>query len=85
MRRAGAAVLNRTLKEVSATRRVAPFCTARVIAAELHGAQPYIVSEYADGLSLRRAVAERGPYGPAELHRLAAGVPTALTAIHLAG
>ncbi|AQZ63414.1 High-affnity carbon uptake protein Hat/HatR [[Actinomadura] parvosata subsp. kistnae] len=75
----------RFVKEVAATRKVAPFCTARVIAAELHGAQPYIVSEYVDGLSLRRAVAEGGPYGPAELHRLAAGVATALTAIHLAG
>ncbi|MFB4274306.1 protein kinase [Nonomuraea sp. MTCD27] len=75
----------RFVKEVAATRRVAPFCTARVIDAELDGAQPYIVGEYVDGPSLRRAVDERGPYEGAELHRLATGVATALTAIHLAG
>ncbi|SDM12379.1 serine/threonine-protein kinase [Nonomuraea jiangxiensis] len=74
----------RFAKEVAAAERVAGFCTARVIAADLGAAEPYIVSEYVDGPSLHRAIAERGPYSPAELHRLATGIATALTAIHMA-
>ncbi|MEU8273200.1 WD40 repeat domain-containing serine/threonine-protein kinase [Microbispora bryophytorum] len=72
----------RFAKEVAAARRVAPFCTARVIAADLEGPQPYIVSEFVAGPSLRAAVARDGPYGPEELHRLATGIATALAAIH---
>ncbi|KAB8180395.1 WD40 repeat domain-containing serine/threonine protein kinase [Microbispora catharanthi] len=72
----------RFAKEVAAARRVAPFCTARVIAADLEGPQPYIVSEFVAGPSLRAAVARDGPYGPGELHRLATGIATALAAIH---
>nr|SBO96260.1 Tyrosine protein kinase:Serine/threonine protein kinase [Nonomuraea gerenzanensis] len=75
----------RFAKEVAATRKVAPFCTARVIAAEPDAPQPYLVSEYVDGPSLQRAVTELGPFGPIELHSLATGVATALTAIHRAG
>ncbi|MEV0592567.1 WD40 repeat domain-containing serine/threonine-protein kinase [Nonomuraea cavernae] len=75
----------RFVREVAAARQVAPFCTAQVIAADLEAAQPYIVSEYVDGPSLSRAVRERGPYGSVELHRLATGVATALTAIHRSG
>ncbi|WP_219471625.1 serine/threonine-protein kinase [Nonomuraea rhizosphaerae] len=74
----------RLAKEVAAAGRVAAFCTARVLAADVDGAHPYIVSEYVDGPSLRRAVQERGPYGPIELHNLAIGAATALTAIHMA-
>ncbi|MEU7882390.1 WD40 repeat domain-containing serine/threonine-protein kinase [Microbispora bryophytorum] len=72
----------RFAKEVAAARRVAPFCTARVIAADLEGPQPYIVSEFVAGPSLRAAVARDGPYGLEELHRLATGIATALAAIH---
>jgi hypothetical protein len=74
----------RFAKEVAAARRVSPFCTARVLAAELEAAQPYIVSEYVGGPSLRRAVERDGPYAPDEVYRLATGVATALTAIHQA-
>ncbi|MGW5265813.1 protein kinase domain-containing protein [Microbispora sp. NPDC004025] len=72
----------RFAKEVDAARRVAPFCTARVIFADLEGPRPYIVSEFVAGPSLRAAVARNGPYGPEELHRLATGIATALAAIH---
>ncbi|HEY7173577.1 MAG TPA: serine/threonine-protein kinase, partial [Micromonosporaceae bacterium] len=41
--------------------------------------------EYVDGPSLAEVVAERGPLTPANLHGLAIGVATALTAIHGAG
>ncbi|MEV0164410.1 WD40 repeat domain-containing serine/threonine protein kinase [Nonomuraea fuscirosea] len=74
----------RFAKEVAAAERVAGFCTARVIAADVAAAEPYIVSEYVDGPSLRRAIAERGPLDQAQLHRLGTGIVTALTAIHMA-
>src|ERR1700737_4487310 len=40
-------------KEFSAARRVQPFCTTRILDADVDGATPYIVSEYVDGPSLR--------------------------------
>ncbi|MBO3749777.1 protein kinase [Streptosporangiaceae bacterium NEAU-GS5] len=82
---AGAELRRRFAKEVEATRSVSQFCTARVLAVELDGARPYIVSEYVAGPSLRRAVETGGPYGMDDLYRLATGVATALTAIHEAG
>lgn len=48
----------RTEKEATATRRVASFCTARVIDVGSDAAGPYIVSEYVDGPSLRQALRE---------------------------
>ncbi|TQS19108.1 serine/threonine-protein kinase [Microbispora sp. KK1-11] len=73
-------------REATAARRVAPFCTARVIDARLEGDQPYIVSEYVEGPSLRRAMRQEGRrFGGDDLHRLATGVVTALAAIHDAG
>ncbi|MGW5688417.1 WD40 repeat domain-containing serine/threonine protein kinase [Nonomuraea sp. NPDC003754] len=72
-------------KEIAAARRVAPFCTARVLDADLEGARPYIVSEYVDGPSLREAVTRDGPYSGDALRRLAIGIATAMAAIHDAG
>ncbi|WP_433224979.1 protein kinase domain-containing protein [Microtetraspora malaysiensis] len=74
----------RFAKEAAAARRVAPFCTARVIEADLDAPLPYIVSEYVGGPSLRRAVELDGPYEEDRLYRLATGVATALAAIHQA-
>ncbi|WP_433355195.1 WD40 repeat domain-containing serine/threonine protein kinase [Microtetraspora malaysiensis] len=74
----------RFAKEADAARRVAPFCTARVIEADLDASLPYIVSEYVGGPSLRRAVELDGPYEEDRLYRLATGVATALAAIHQA-
>ncbi len=51
----------RFLREVAATRQVAPFCTARVIDVDMANDQPYIVSEYVDGLSLDELVRHEGP------------------------
>src|SRR4051794_32498058 len=39
----------RFVKELAAARRVAPFCTAQVLDADINSDQPYIVSEYVDG------------------------------------
>ncbi|MFD9945110.1 protein kinase [Nonomuraea sp. NPDC059023] len=70
-------------KEADAARRVAAFCTARVVEVDL--GVPYIVSEFVPGRTLREVVAEAGPYEGEGLHRLAVGVATALAAIHRAG
>ncbi|HEX4816873.1 MAG TPA: serine/threonine-protein kinase [Nonomuraea sp.] len=72
-------------REVAAAQRVASFCTARLIAADGSGEQPYLVSEYVEGPSLRRAVAEGGVFSGDRLHALAIGIMTALVAIHEAG
>jgi hypothetical protein len=46
---------------------------------------PYLVVEYVDGPSLADVVAERGPLTASNLHSVAIGVATALSAIHGAG
>jgi predicted Ser/Thr protein kinase len=71
--------------EVARAQEVPPFCTAEVIDADPDHETPYLVVEYVDGPSLADVVVERGPLTPANLHGLAIGVATALTAIHGAG
>ncbi|MFI6174663.1 protein kinase [Nonomuraea sp. NPDC051191] len=75
----------RFLREVAAARRVAQFCTARVLGANMDGEQPYIVSELVDGVSLQVVVQREGPRQGGALYRLAVGTVTALAAIHRAG
>ncbi|MEV3978405.1 serine/threonine-protein kinase [Nonomuraea sp. NPDC049758] len=75
----------RFLREVAAARRVAQFCTAQVLGANLDGEQPYIVSELVDGVSLQVVVQREGPRQGGALYRLAVGTVTALAAIHRAG
>ncbi|GLX04147.1 serine/threonine-protein kinase [Microbispora sp. NBRC 16548] len=72
-------------REIEAVRRVAPFCTAQVLDADLDGDRPYIVSEYVDGPSLREHVTTAGPRTGGDLDRVAVGTATALAAIHRAG
>ncbi|HEU0241143.1 MAG TPA: serine/threonine-protein kinase, partial [Micromonosporaceae bacterium] len=71
--------------EVARAQEVPPFCTAEVLDADPDHDPPYLVVEYVDGPSLADVVADRGPLTPANLHGLAIGVATALTAIHGAG
>ncbi|MDP4506533.1 serine/threonine-protein kinase [Nonomuraea turcica] len=73
---------SRFARELKAAQRVASFCTARVIEADLDGDTPYIASEYIDGRSLRDIVDTDGPLTGTALDRLAIGTATALTAIH---
>ncbi|MFI6597718.1 serine/threonine protein kinase [Nonomuraea sp. NPDC050536] len=80
-----ATAAERFAREAAAAQRVAPFCTAKVLATGVHDGRPYIVSELVDGKSLHRAVAEEGPRAESALHRLAIGTVTALAAIHQAG
>jgi serine/threonine protein kinase len=76
------AARQRFAREVNAAQKVAPFCTARVLEADVHGDRPFIVSEFIDGPSLHDVVAHNGPLGTVELERLAIGTVTALAAIH---
>ncbi|MCU7723945.1 serine/threonine protein kinase [Actinoplanes sp. KI2] len=71
--------------EVDRARQVPPFCTAEVLDADPDHATPYLVVEYVDGPSLAEVVAEQGPLPGTNLHGVAVGVATALTAIHGAG
>ncbi|MEV4101761.1 serine/threonine-protein kinase [Nonomuraea sp. NPDC049649] len=68
-------------RELAAAQKVADFCTARVIAADLGHDPPYVASEYIDGPPLSAVAPLRG----AALMRLAIATATALTAIHRAG
>jgi serine/threonine protein kinase len=72
-------------QELSAAQKIDPFCTARILAADVEGDIPYIASEYIHGLSLKRTVEERGPRAGSQLNRLAIGTATALVAIHKVG
>ncbi|TDQ54753.1 serine/threonine-protein kinase [Actinorugispora endophytica] len=72
-------------EEVEMARRVARFCTAQVLSADIEANPPYVVSEYVEGPSLHGVIRENGPLGGAALERLAVGTITALAAIHQAG
>ncbi|MGW9291918.1 WD40 repeat domain-containing serine/threonine protein kinase [Streptomyces albidoflavus] len=76
---------DRFAKEGEAARRVAAFCTARIVRTGVDGDVPYLVSEYVPGPALSARVRDEGPLGPEGALRLAVGVATALAAIHQAG
>ncbi|MFI6385887.1 serine/threonine-protein kinase [Nonomuraea sp. NPDC050547] len=71
-------------REAEAARRVAPFCTARVLDVGV-AARPYIVSEYVPGPSLDALVRRDGPRTGGGLQRLGVATLTALDAVHRAG
>jgi len=71
--------------EVQRARQVPPFCTAEVLDADPDHEPPYLVVEYVEGPSLAEAVAGNGPLSPSNVHSIAVGVASALTAIHQAG
>ncbi|MFE3453080.1 serine/threonine-protein kinase [Nonomuraea sp. NPDC059194] len=75
----------RLLAEIESIRRVAPFCTARVLDAGMADGRPYVVSELVEGVSLHALVLREGPRAGGSLDRLAVGTMTALAAIHRAG
>jgi eukaryotic-like serine/threonine-protein kinase len=75
----------RFAREVAAVGKVAPFCTARILDAQVDGDQPFVVSEFIDGPSLQAVVARHGPLSGSALDRLAVATATALSAIHQAG
>ncbi|GAA3399237.1 serine/threonine-protein kinase [Streptomyces roseoviridis] len=71
-------------REVTAARRVRPFCTAPVLDAQLDEHPLYIVTEYVDGPTLQDLVTRTGPLQGGALEQLAVGTAAALTAIHAA-
>ncbi|MDP4505950.1 serine/threonine-protein kinase [Nonomuraea turcica] len=75
----------RLARELESARRVAPFCTARVLEAEPDRPAPYVVSEFVAGPSLQERVRAGGPLRDGDLERLAVGTACALAAIHGAG
>ncbi|MFF5207351.1 serine/threonine protein kinase [Streptosporangium sp. NPDC000396] len=77
--------LRRFEREAAAARRVAPFCTARVLRTGVDGGRPYLVSEYVPGPSLHSLVRTDGPRTGGGLDRLAVATLAALVAIHRAG
>ncbi|MEU6425878.1 serine/threonine protein kinase [Microbispora sp. NPDC046973] len=76
----GQAVLDR----LTVATRVSSSYVARTIEAGLLGDRPYVVREHVEGRSLAAAVAAEGPLSGEALERVAVGVLTALTAVHLA-
>ena len=72
-------------REVSALTRIRGVCTVRVIEADTESAQPFMVTEYAEGPSLAEYIDRHGTLGPDMLYGLATGLAEALTAIHAAG
>ncbi|MEU0572702.1 protein kinase [Nonomuraea sp. NPDC005983] len=72
-------------EEVSNARKVASFCTARVLDHGEHDGVLYLVTEYIDGISLEDHLIEHGALSPSVLHSAAVGVAAALTAIHAVG
>ena len=71
--------------EVNRARQVPPFCTAEVLDADPDHELPYLVVEYVDAPSLADVVTGKGPLTASNLHSVAIGVATALSAIHGAG
>ncbi|MEV4378938.1 protein kinase [Streptosporangium sp. NPDC049644] len=79
------ATRRRLARELQSALRVAPFCTARVLAAETDRPDPYVVSEFIAGPALQDRVRDEGPLRGGDLDRLAVATATALAAIHSAG
>lgn len=71
--------------ELAHAGRVARFCTARVLDADVAGDQPYIVSEFVDGPSLAALIRSGTALDGPAIDRLAIATITALAAIHEAG
>ena len=71
--------------EVNRARQVPPFCTAEVLDADPFHDPPYLVVEYIEGPNLYQVVQRQGPLSRANLHSVAVGIATALSAIHGAG
>jgi len=79
------AARDRFTAEARAARRVAPYCTARIVEAGLDDGVAYLVREYVAGPTLAEFIAAEGPGQGSNLMALAVGTATGLAAIHEAG
>jgi hypothetical protein len=75
----------RLFREVETMRRVRSPYVAEILDADVGGPSPYIVTRYVPGQTLDDIVRRDGPLRGAMLDRLAAGLASALAAIHAAG
>ncbi|MFE0147274.1 serine/threonine protein kinase [Nonomuraea sp. NPDC059007] len=73
------------LARFTVARRVSSSYIARMLDSGWHEDRPYLVREHVEGRSLAETVAEDGPLAEDALERLALGMLTALSAVHLAG
>ncbi|MBN1172159.1 MAG: serine/threonine protein kinase [Micromonosporaceae bacterium] len=74
----------RFASEANAGLRLPAFCSAKVLATGEHAGQPYLVTEYIDGISLSRLIAQEGYFDLSALHSLAVGTISGIVAIHSA-
>ncbi|QYC38707.1 Serine/threonine-protein kinase AfsK [Nonomuraea coxensis DSM 45129] len=70
---------------LTGVQRVSSSSVARTLEAGRHDDHIYVVREHVEGRSLAEVVATDGPLDADTLERVAVGVLTALTAVHLAG
>src|SRR4029077_2949191 len=82
---ADAAARDRFTAEARVARRVAPFCTARILDAGIEAHVPYLVTEYIPGSTLIETVWREGPLTGPGLDAVAIGAATGLMAIHQTG
>src|SRR5215831_699215 len=82
---ADAAARDRFTAEARVARRVAPFCTARILDAGIEAHDPYLVTEYIPGSTLVETVWREGPLTSPGLDAVAIGTATGLMAIHQTG
>ncbi|MFV2196575.1 serine/threonine-protein kinase [Nocardiopsis sp. LOL_012] len=71
--------------EMENARKVASFCTAKVLDHGTFENRPYMVTEYIAGTALAEHISENGPLDSSTLHGFALGVAAALAAIHRTG
>ncbi|MBB5999514.1 serine/threonine-protein kinase [Streptomonospora salina] len=71
--------------EMENARRVASFCTAKVLDHGTFEGRPYMVTEYIAGTALAEHVSEHGALDSSTLHGFALGIAAALAAIHRTG
>lgn len=75
----------RLATEAEAARQVTGRHVARVLAADVSEDRLYVVSEFVEGPSLRRAIEDEGPLRGVQLHKIAMRTAGGLASIHRAG
>ncbi|MFL6051799.1 MAG: serine/threonine-protein kinase, partial [Actinoallomurus sp.] len=77
--------LRRLAREVDSMRRVHCPHVAEIVDADVTAEPPYVVTQFVPGRTLEQTVCDDGPLRAEALQRLAAGLASALAAIHDAG
>ncbi|EFC81094.1 protein kinase [Parafrankia sp. EUN1f] len=74
----------RFAREVGAARRVRGRCVAQLLDADVDAPQPWMATEYIDGVDLATAIGRRGPITGPNLTAFAVGLADALVSVHAA-